>query len=180
MGDDSHRAPGQERRDQLQQRDVERGRSQRRHHVAGGEAGRGDVDRRASGGRGPGGAEPPNDWRSLFGAPMYSTLAGFVEPGESLEDTILREIQEEVGVTVTNLRYFGSQPWPFPSSLMIGCHARALDEALTMSSRETGLRFTLYIGDLGKLTRIRAEEMFAVEAPDPRGAAMAAIRPETT
>jgi NAD+ diphosphatase len=55
-----------------------------------------------------------------FAPGVYSTLAGFVEPGESLEDTILREIQEEVGVRVTNLRYFGSQPWPFPHSLMIG------------------------------------------------------------
>jgi NAD+ diphosphatase len=51
---------------------------------------------------------------------MYSVLAGFVEPGESIEETIYREIREEVGVEVTNLRYFGSQPWPFPNSLMIG------------------------------------------------------------
>jgi len=51
---------------------------------------------------------------------MYSVLAGFVEPGESIEETIKREIREEVGVEVGNLRYFGSQPWPFPNSLMIG------------------------------------------------------------
>ncbi len=51
---------------------------------------------------------------------MYSVLAGFVEPGESIEETIEREIREEVGVEVTNVRYFGSQPWPFPNSLMIG------------------------------------------------------------
>lgn len=51
---------------------------------------------------------------------MYSTLAGFVEPGESLEDTVHREIREEVAVEVTDLRYFGSQPWPFPHSLMVG------------------------------------------------------------
>ena len=55
--------------------------------------------------------------------PMYSTLAGFVEPGESLEDCIHREIAEEVGVTVSNVRYFDSQPWPFPNSLMIGFFA---------------------------------------------------------
>lgn len=55
-----------------------------------------------------------------FAPGVYSTLAGFVEPGESLEDTVLREVREESGVTVTNLRYFGSQPWPFPHSLMIG------------------------------------------------------------
>jgi NAD+ diphosphatase len=51
---------------------------------------------------------------------MYSVLAGFVEPGESIEATIERELREEVGVEVSNVRYFGSQPWPFPNSLMIG------------------------------------------------------------
>ena len=49
----------------------------------------------------------------------YSALAGFVEPGEMLEDTVARETREEVGVEVKNIRYFGSQPWPFPHSLMI-------------------------------------------------------------
>ncbi|MDF2180394.1 NAD(+) diphosphatase [Aliiglaciecola sp. CAU 1673] len=51
---------------------------------------------------------------------MYSTLAGFVESGESLEQAVHREVMEEVGVRVSNLRYFGSQPWPFPHSLMVG------------------------------------------------------------
>jgi NAD+ diphosphatase len=55
-----------------------------------------------------------------FADGVYSTLAGFVEPGESLEECVHREIQEEVGVSVTNLRYFGSQPHPFPHSLMVG------------------------------------------------------------
>lgn len=50
----------------------------------------------------------------------YSVLAGFVEPGESLEQAVQREILEEVGVSVKNIRYFGSQPWPFPNSLMLG------------------------------------------------------------
>jgi NAD+ diphosphatase len=54
-----------------------------------------------------------------FPPEMYSVLAGFVEPGESIEETIEREIREEVGVEVENVRYFGSQPWPFPNSLMI-------------------------------------------------------------
>jgi NAD+ diphosphatase len=51
---------------------------------------------------------------------LYSVLAGFVEPGESIEETIVREVREEVGVRVENVRYFGSQPWPFPNSLMVG------------------------------------------------------------
>jgi NAD+ diphosphatase len=54
----------------------------------------------------------------------YSALAGFVEPGESLEDAVAREVSEESGVEVTDLRYRSSQPWPFPASLMIGFHAR--------------------------------------------------------
>lgn len=51
---------------------------------------------------------------------FYSVLAGFVEPGESLEETVSREIYEETGIHVKNITYFGSQPWPFPNSLMIG------------------------------------------------------------
>jgi NAD+ diphosphatase len=58
--------------------------------------------------------------RRVGGAPgRFSALAGFVEPGETLEDTVRRETREEVGVEIENLRYFGSQPWPFPHSLMI-------------------------------------------------------------
>ena len=55
-----------------------------------------------------------------FRLPFFSVLAGFVEPGETLEACVKREIQEEVGITVKNIRYFGSQPWPFPDSLMVG------------------------------------------------------------
>jgi len=56
-------------------------------------------------------------------ANMYSTLAGFVEAGESIEQTVHREVEEEVGLKVQNLRYLGSQSWPFPNSLMLGFHA---------------------------------------------------------
>jgi NAD+ diphosphatase len=59
-----------------------------------------------------------------FAPGVYSTLAGFVEPGESLEEAVVREVREEVGVELTDLRYFSSQPWPFPNSLMIGFVAR--------------------------------------------------------
>ena len=55
-----------------------------------------------------------------FKSGYYSVLAGFVEPGETLEECVVREIKEEVGISVKNVRYFGSQPWPFPNSLMVG------------------------------------------------------------
>jgi NAD+ diphosphatase len=54
---------------------------------------------------------------------MYSALAGFSEPGETLEQTLAREVHEEVGIEVRNIRYFASQPWPFPHSLMIAFNA---------------------------------------------------------
>lgn len=56
--------------------------------------------------------------------PMYSTLAGFVEPGETLEQCVSREVREEVGVEVADIRYMRSQPWPFPNSLMLGFNAK--------------------------------------------------------
>jgi len=71
-----------------------------------------------------------DDGRALLGrsgrwdAPMYSTLAGFVEPGETLEDTVHREVFEEVGVELGEVTYIASQPWPFPNSLMLGFNAR--------------------------------------------------------
>ncbi len=55
-----------------------------------------------------------------FRSSFWSVLAGFVEPGETLEECVVREVEEEVGITVKNVRYFGSQPWPFPDSLMLG------------------------------------------------------------
>lgn len=58
-------------------------------------------------------------------AGRYSALAGFVEPGESLEEAVAREVEEEAGVQVRDVHYFASQPWPFPASLMLGFHARA-------------------------------------------------------
>jgi NAD+ diphosphatase len=61
---------------------------------------------------------------SGFKEELYSVIAGFVEPGETLEETVTREIKEETGIDVKNIRYFGSQPWPFPDSLMIAFTAR--------------------------------------------------------
>lgn len=66
----------------------------------------------------------------------YSALAGFVEPGESIEDAVARELWEEAGVRVTSVRYLASQPWPFPSSLMIGCIAAVADRALVIDRTE--------------------------------------------
>jgi len=65
-----------------------------------------------------------------------SVLAGFVEPGESLEAAVAREVFEEVGVLVEDVRYLGNQPWPFPSSLMLGFTARAVDPALRLDQDE--------------------------------------------
>ena len=71
-----------------------------------------------------------------FPAGRYSALAGFVEPGEGLEEAIAREIWEEAGVRVRDVRYVASQPWPFPSSLMLAAHAYADDDALTIDTTE--------------------------------------------
>lgn len=65
-----------------------------------------------------------------------SALAGFVEPGESIEEAVAREVLEEAGVRVQGVSYVASQPWPFPSSLMIGCHAFALSDELTIDRTE--------------------------------------------
>jgi NAD+ diphosphatase len=83
-----------------------------------------------------------HDGRALLGRqpawPLgrYSALAGFLEPGESIEEAVAREIKEEAGVTVTDVRYIASQPWPFPSSLMIACVGTALDDVLTIDKHE--------------------------------------------
>lgn len=66
----------------------------------------------------------------------FSTLAGFVEPGESIEQAVVREIEEESGLVVGRVRYLGSQPWPFPRSLMIGCTARMEGGALRPDGEE--------------------------------------------
>lgn len=66
----------------------------------------------------------------------YSALAGFVEPGETLEEAVIREIREEAGVATHQVRYVMSQPWPFPSSLMIACIAQADDDALKLDETE--------------------------------------------
>lgn len=66
----------------------------------------------------------------------YSTIAGFVEPGESLEDAVVREVREETDILVGGIRYHSSQPWPFPSSIMLGFTADAESEAITLNDGE--------------------------------------------
>ena len=83
-----------------------------------------------------------HDGRALLGrqpswpAGRYSALAGFLEVGESIEEAVAREIEEEAGVRVDNVRYIASQPWPFPSSLMIACIAQAEGDAIAIDAHE--------------------------------------------
>jgi len=71
-----------------------------------------------------------------FAAAMWSCLAGFVEPGENIEEAVRREVQEESGIVCGRVSYFASQPWPFPMSLMIGCHAEALTTDIKVDRTE--------------------------------------------
>lgn len=71
-----------------------------------------------------------------FAPGMYSTLAGFVEPGETIEDAVRRETLEESGIRTGRVRYHASQPWPMPHSLMIGCYAEALDRDIRRDEQE--------------------------------------------
>ncbi len=74
--------------------------------------------------------------QSRFPPGMWSCLAGFVEPGETIDDAVRREVVEEAGLRCGSITYLGSQPWPYPSSLMIGCIAGALNEEIIVDSNE--------------------------------------------
>jgi len=71
-----------------------------------------------------------------FAPTMWSCLAGFLEPGEAIEDAVRRETLEEAGIACGRVKYFASQPWPFPSSLMIGCHAEAISRDIVVDRAE--------------------------------------------
>ncbi len=94
-----------------------------------------------------------------FPPKSFSALAGFVEPGESIEGAVARELFEEAGIRVRDVRYVASQPWPFPSSLMIGCWSRAEDDALTIDETE--------IEDARWFTRAEVTAAMAGEADAP-------------
>jgi NAD+ diphosphatase len=74
--------------------------------------------------------------QKIFAPMSYSALAGFMEPGETIEEAVRREVREEVGIVVGKVRYISSQPWPFPSSLMIGCFGYATDTEINIDEEE--------------------------------------------
>ena len=88
---------------------------------------------------------------------MYSALAGFIDQGESIEEAVRREVREEAGVEVGAVRYHSSQPWPFPSSLMIGCHGEALTTDIRIDPVE--------MADVRWFTRDEARAALAGEHP---------------
>ena len=93
-----------------------------------------------------------------FAAGMYSALAGFMEPGETIEEAVRRETKEEAGIRIGRVAYHSSQAWPFPSSLMIGCHAEALDAEIVRDAAE--------LEDCRWFSRGEVALMLAGEHPD--------------
>lgn len=86
-----------------------------------------------------------------FNRPMFSTLAGFVEAGESVEETLVREVREEVGVEVRNARYFASQSWPFPGNLMLGFHAEYAGGDIVLQEEEIAEARFFHYSDLPQI-----------------------------
>ncbi len=96
---------------------------------------------------------------------LFSALAGFVEPGESLEEAVARELFEEAGIQVSDVTYVASQPWPFPSSLMIGCRAVARDPALTLDTTE--IEAAMWVDRAEILAALGGEMGASFTAPPP-------------
>lgn len=93
----------------------------------------------------------------------YSALAGFVEPGESIEEAVARELMEEAGVAVTDVRYVASQPWPFPGSLMIACLAEAASDEVTLDRNE--LEDSMWVDRAGVAAAVAGEDSAPFLAP---------------
>ncbi len=108
--------------------------------------------------------------QARFPPGRYSALAGFVEPGETIEGAVARELHEEAGIRVTDVRYVMSQPWPFPSSLMIACTAQAVDDRLTLDLTELEDAFWVDAGG------VRAALAGEADAPFRAPPAMAVAR----
>ena len=100
---------------------------------------------------------------------FYSALAGFVEPGETIEEAVMREIKEEAGVTVHSVRYVMSQPWPFPSSLMIACIAQADDDTLALD--ETEIEHAFWCDAAGVRAALAGEADAPFTSPPPMAVA---------
>jgi NAD+ diphosphatase len=96
---------------------------------------------------------------------MFSALAGFVEPGETIEEAVAREIYEEAGVRVNTVTYFATQPWPFPSSLMIGCFAQAEAREIRLDEKELAEAFWLEKSKLRAL--LAGERVDGLWVPPP-------------
>ncbi|WP_176597077.1 MULTISPECIES: NAD(+) diphosphatase [Sphingobium] len=107
-------------------------------------------------------------------AGRYSALAGFVEPGETLEEAVIREIKEEAGVATHAVRYVTSQPWPFPSSLMIACTAQADDDALKIDENE--IEHAFWCDEAGVRAAMAGEEDAPFIAPPPMAVAWHLLR----
>ncbi len=95
----------------------------------------------------------------------YSALAGFVEPAESIEEAVARELMEEAGVVVSDVRYVASQPWPFPGSLMIACLGRARSDRLTLDGNE--LEDAIWVDRAGVEAALAGEPDAPFQAPPP-------------
>ena len=100
-----------------------------------------------------------------YPAGRYSALAGFVEPGESIEEAVAREFLEEAGIAVTDIGYVASQPWPFPGQLMIACIARALSDRVALDRNE--LEDAIWVDRAGVAAALAGEAGSPFLAPPP-------------
>jgi NAD+ diphosphatase len=109
-----------------------------------------------------------------FAPGMWSCLAGFVEPGEAFEEAVRREVREEAGIVCGRVTYFASQPWPFPTSLMIGCHAQALTRDIVIDTGELADARWFDRGEVALMLLRQHPEKFT--APFPHAIAYHIIR----